>query len=484
MTKQPNKMKIPINKAKMIATFGPAIAKRETFLEIIKAGVDVIRFNFSHGSHQDHYEGFELVKSVNEEFNLNIAILADLQGPKIRIGKVDGEIFLVNGADVEIVDKECISTAKQLFISYEGLHKEMKEGERILINDGLVELKVKELKEDRIIAKVIEGGRLTSKKGVNLPDTKLTTPALTLKDKIDLEFALMNDANWIALSFVRSAKDIEEIAEIIGDKRSYTKIIAKIEKPEAIRNIEEIIAVTDGIMVARGDLGVEIPQEQVPLVQKQIIRSCIQNAKPVIVATQMMESMIENPVATRAEINDVANAVIDGADAVMLSGETSVGKYPVKVLQTMQRILTNIERSEMIYDKNLIANPKSSTYISDAICYNACKIAKEVGAKAIIGMTKSGYTAFMISSYRPKSQIFIFTDNKKLLPTLNLFWGVRAFYYSRFVGTDQTINDVIEILKINKHLKKDDIVVNTASMPLTKQGRTNTVKVSVVKELE
>lgn len=408
-------MKIPINKAKMIATFGPAIAKRETFLEIIKAGVDVIRFNFSHGSHQDHYEGFELVKSVNEEFNLNIAILADLQGPKIRIGKVDGEIFLVNGADVEIVDKECISTEKQLFISYEGLHKEMKEGERILINDGLVELKVKELKDDRIIAKVIEGGRLTSKKGVNLPDTKLTTPALTLKDKIDLEFALMNDANWIALSFVRSAKDIEEIAEIIGDKRSYTKIIAKIEKPEAIRNIEEIIAVTDGIMVARGDLGVEIPQEQVPLVQKQIIRSCIQNAKPVIVATQMMESMIENPVATRAEINDVANAVIDGADAVMLSGETSVGKYPVKVLQTMQRILTNIERSEMIYDKNLIANPKSSTYISDAICYNACKIAKEVGAKAIIGMTKSGYTAFMISSYRPKSQIFIFTDRKSVV---------------------------------------------------------------------
>jgi pyruvate kinase len=478
-------MKIPVNKAKMIATFGPAIAKRETFLEIIKSGVDVIRFNFSHGSHEDHYAGFQMVKSVNEEFNLNIAILADLQGPKIRIGKVDGEIFLINGADVEIVDKECVSTEKKLYISYDKLYKEMKEGERILINDGLVELKVKELKKDRIIAKVVEGGRLTSKKGVNLPDTRLSTPALTLKDKIDLEFALLNGANWIALSFVRSAKDIREIAEIVGEeRRSYTKIIAKIEKPEAVRNIEEIVEITDGIMVARGDLGVEIPQEQVPLVQKQIIRTCIKAAKPVIVATQMMESMIENPVATRAEINDVANAVIDGADAVMLSGETSVGKHPVKVIQTMQRILTNIERSEMIYDKQLVANPKSETYISDAICYNACKIAKEVGAKAIIGMTKSGYTAFMISSYRPKAEIFIFTDNRKLLPTLNLFWGVRAFFYSRFVGTDETINDVIEILKINKLLKKNDIVVNTASMPLTKQGRTNTVKVSVVKELE
>lgn len=477
-------MKIPVNKAKMIATFGPAISKRETFIEIIKAGVDVIRFNFSHGSHQDHYEGFQLVKSINEEFNLNIAILADLQGPKIRLGNVDGEIYLVNGADVEIVDKECTSTENCLFVSYEGLYKEMKEGERILINDGLVELKVKKINESSITAKVVEGGKLTSKKGVNLPDTSLTTPALTLKDKIDLEFALMNEANWIALSFVRSAKDVREIAELIGNKRSYTKIIAKIEKPEAVRNIEEIIAATDGIMVARGDLGVEIPQEEVPLVQKHIIRRCINAAKPVIVATQMMESMIENPVATRAEINDVANAIIDGADAVMLSGETSVGKYPVKVLQTMQRILTNIERSETIYDKNLVANPKSETYISDAICYNACKIAKEVGAKAIVGMTKSGYTAFMISSYRPKSQIFIFTDNKKLLPTLNLFWGVRAFFYSKFVGTDETINDVIEILKINKHLKKDDIVVNTASMPLTKQGRTNTVKVSVVKDLE
>lgn len=477
-------MKIPVNKAKMIATFGPAINSPKDFLEIVKSGVDVIRFNFSHGSYEDHFNGFELVKKTNRDYNLNIAILADMQGPKIRIGNVDGSIELISGKEIYITDKKQDSTDKLLYISYDELYKEMHPGERILINDGRIELAVKEVENGLIMAKIVHGGILTSKKGVNLPDTNLMTPALTPKDKLDVEFALQNEANWIALSFVRSAKDIEEISSIIGEKRSHTKIIAKIEKPEAVQCIEEIIAATDGIMIARGDLGVEIPQEHVPLVQKRIIKKCILAAKPVIVATQMMESMIENPVATRAEINDVANAVIDGADAVMLSGETSVGKFPTKVLQTMQRILTNVEKSDLIYDKQLVANPKSETYISDAICYNACKIAKEVGAKAIVGMTRSGYTAFMISSYRPKAQIFIFTDNEKLLPTLNLFWGVRAFYYKGFVGTDETITDVIKILQEHKHLKVGDLVVNTASMPLNHQGRTNTVKVSRVKAIE
>ena len=477
-------MKIPVNKAKMIATFGPAINSKEILLEMVKSGVDVIRFNFSHGTHQDHFDGFKLVKELNETYNLNIAILADMQGPKIRLGAIEGSIELIDGSDVVITDQEANSTADRLFVSYDKLYNEVKAKERILINDGRVELKVKAIKGKEIITTVIHGGVLTSRKGVNLPDTELTTPALTIKDKLDAEFALLNEANWIALSFVRRASDVEELAEIIGNKRSYTKIIAKIEKPEAIKHIDEIIAVTDAIMVARGDLGVEIPQEHVPLVQKSIINKCIQAAKPVVVATQMMESMIENPVATRAEINDVANAVIDGADAVMLSGETSVGKYPVRVIQTMQRILANVEKSDLIYHKELVADKNSPTYISDAICYNACKISKEVGAKAIVGMTKSGYTAFMISSCRPKANIFIFTDNKKLLPTLNLFWGVRAFYYQGFAGTDETINDVVEILKVNNHVKKGDFVVNTASMPLNKQGRTNTVKVSLVKELE
>lgn len=477
-------MKIPVNKAKMIATFGPAISSREIFLEIIKAGVDVIRFNFSHGTYDDHKEGFDMVKSINKEFGLNIAILADMQGPKIRLGDVDGTLILKQNSTVTITDKPSISTPEQLYISYDGLYKEVKPRDRILINDGRVELYVLKTEGENILARVIHGGALTSRKGVNLPDSELTTPALTEKDKQDLKFALKEHANWIALSFVRKAADIHEMAEIIGYRRSYTKIVAKIEKPEAVRNIDEILAATDAIMVARGDLGVEIPQEHVPLVQKSIIQKCIKAAKPVIVATQMMESMIDNPVATRAEINDVANAVIDGADAVMLSGETSVGSYPVRVIQTMQRILTNVEKSELIYDKQLVANPKSETYISDAVCYNACKISKEVGARAIVGMTRSGYTAFMISSYRPKAQIFIFTDNEKLLPTLNLFWGVRAFFYKGFGGTDETINDVIEVLKEHKHLRKGDLVVNTASMPLTRQGRTNTVKVSKVRDLE
>ncbi len=473
-------MKIPVNKAKIIATFGPSISSKNVLLELIKAGVDVIRFNFSHGTHEDHLEGFSLVKQINKEFGLNIAILADLQGPKIRIGMVDGIIEWEKGDVVKITDQESVSTKESIFINYPNLYCEVKKGEHILLNDGRVSFEVIDVKDKVIYAKVVFGGQASSKKGVNLPETQLSTPALTQKDKKDLEFAVSQGVNWIALSFVRTASDIEEVSKKIGDKRSFTKIIAKIEKPEAIKNIEDIIKATDAVMIARGDLGVEIPQEQVPLVQKNVIKRCLQHAKPVIVATQMMESMIENPTATRAEINDVANAVIDGADAVMLSGETSIGKYPVRVIQTMQSILSNLEKSDLIYYKNHVASVQSKTFVSDAICYNAANIAKELKAKAIVGMTKSGYTAFMISSCRPKANIFIFTDNKKLLPTLNLFWGVRAFYYGGFSSTDDTIEDVIVLLQKNHLVKMGDIVVNTASMPLTEQGRTNAVKVSVV----
>lgn len=474
-------MKIPINKAKIIATYGPSINNKKTLIELIKAGADVIRFNFSHGDYDFHQEGFNLIKSINKEHKLNIAILADLQGPKIRIGKVDGEIFLKNHAIISITDKKCVSTADELFVSYDKLYKDVTAGERILINDGNIELRVVSTENKKIQAEVIYGGILTSNKGVNLPETNLSAPSLTEKDLKDLDFAIANEANWIALSFVRNAKDIQQVIDILGPERhSYTKVISKIEKPQAIKNIDEIINATDAIMIARGDLGVEMPPETVPLLQKSIIQKCIEKAKPVIVATQMMESMIINPVATRAEINDVANAVLDGADAVMLSGETSVGNYPIKVVSTMQNILSNIENAPFIYDKMLIASPESATFISDAICYNACKIAKEIKAKAIIGMTKSGYTAFMISSYRPKANIFIFTDNIKLLPTLNLFWGIRAYYYNSEVGTNETIDDVIELLKKNKLVVKGDLIINTATMPLTSKGKTNALKVSLV----
>ena len=476
---------IPVNKAKMIATYGPSVDDKDTLLQMIFSGLDVIRFNFSHGSHEDHARGMDLVRSINEEYDLNIAILADLQGPKIRLGEVDYEHFEIEDGDtIELTNTDGPTTPQSLHIRYDHLHADLDVGHRVLIDDGKVRLKVTERTPDTLIATVIHGGPIKSRKGVNLPDSSLSVPSLTEKDRADLAFALDQEVNWIALSFVRKADDVAELADLLGDQRSFTKIIAKIEKPEAVRDIDNILRETDAIMVARGDLGVEIPQERVPLVQKDIINRCIRQAKPVIVATQMMESMIEHPVATRAEINDVANAVIDGADAVMLSGETSVGKHPVLVVQTMQKILANVERSSLIYHKDLTASPASDTYLSDAVCYNAAQMARDLRARAIIGMTRSGYTAFMISSCRPKAHIFIFTDNRPLLKTLNLFWGVRAFYYSGLAGTDQTINDVIEILKRDGLLKKHDVVINTASMPLDQKGRTNMVKVSVVKDLE
>tara|TARA_B110000037_G_scaffold53646_1_gene65832 strand:- start:1677 stop:3104 length:1428 start_codon:yes stop_codon:yes gene_type:complete len=474
-------MNIAINKAKIIATYGPSIETREIIIKLIKSGVDVIRFNFSHGDHAFHKKGFELIRGLNKEFNLNIGILADLQGPKIRIGEIAGEIFLEANKMISITDEKKLSTAEELFVSYKNLHKDVSEGERILINDGNIELKVISMNDNKVQAEIIYGGVLTSKKGVNLPDTDLTTPTLTEKDHKDLQFAIEHEANWVALSFVRKAADIQEVIDIIGpEKHSYMKVIAKIEKPEALKNIDTIINQTDAIMIARGDLGVEIPAEQLPLWQKKIIKKCIQKAKPVVVATQMMESMILNPVATRAEINDVANAILDGADAVMLSGETSIGKHPIKVVQKMQKILSNIEKEKFVYDKKLVADKNSTTWVSDAICFNACKIAKEIKAKAIIGMTKSGYTAFKLSSYRPKANIFIFTENRKLLPTLNLFWGIRAFHYNEFVGTNQTIDDVIQILVEKDLVKKGNLIVNTVTMPLSAHGRTNALKVSRV----
>lgn len=475
-------MKVRVNKTKIIATYGPACANIETMENMVRAGVDVFRFNMSHGDHTQHIEGYQRVRQINEKHGLNIAILADLQGPKIRIGEVrDNMEVLEQGREVEITNKVCISTFKKIYISYEPLPKEVAIGDAILIDDGRIELKVISTnRKDKIIAKVVTGGKISNNKGVNLPDTKTTVPALTEKDKRDLKFAIANGANWIALSFVRSPEDVLELKKIIGKKNSYMKVMSKIEKPEALKEIDEIIKVSDGIMIARGDLAVEVPQERMPLIQKDIILRCIKLAKPVVVATQMMDSMIENPNPTRAEITDVANAVIDGTDGVMLSGETSTGKHPVKVIQVMEKILTNIEQADIIYDKELKAERTSGSFISDAICYNAARMSSELSARAIIGMTFSGYTAFMLSSYRPKADIFIFTENTDLLNTLSMCWGVRAFQYNKFVGTDTSIRDVIKTLKEFNLLKAKDIVVNIGSMPLANKGRANMVKVSMV----
>ena len=475
-------MKVRINKTKIIATYGPACSSIEVMEDMVRNGVDVFRFNMSHGDHHQHIDGYQKVRQINKEHNLNIAILADLQGPKIRLGEVrDNMEVLETGREVEITNKECISTFKKLYISYNHLPQEVEPGDAILIDDGRIELKVLSTnRKDKIIAKVVTGGKISNNKGVNLPDTKTSVPALTEKDKKDLKFAIANGANWIALSFVRSPQDVLDLKKIIGKKNSYMKVMAKIEKPEALKELDEIIKVSDGIMIARGDLAVEVPQERMPLIQKDIITRCIKLAKPVVVATQMMDSMIEHPNPTRAEITDVANAVIDGADAVMLSGETSTGKYPMKVIQVMEKILTNIEHANIIYDKDLKAERTSGSFISDAICYNAARMSSELNARAIIGMTFSGYTAFMLSSYRPKADIFVFTENRDLLNTLSMCWGVRAFYYDKFVGTDTSIRDVIRILKENNVLHTGDLAVNIGSMPLSNRGRANMVKVTLV----
>ncbi|MDX2003453.1 MAG: pyruvate kinase [Chitinophagales bacterium] len=473
------------NRTKIIATTGPASNTYEILLEMVKAGVDVFRFNFSHGSYDDHKKLFDIVHQINNEFELNIGILADLQGPKIRLGVVkDNLVRLETGDIVRITNQKQESTAELLYISYPQLPQDAKPGDKILIDDGKVELEVLETDGDEFVtAKVTYGGAISSKKGVNLPDTKLSISSITEKDKEDLKFALDNQANWIALSFVRSAADIEELKQLINahiENKHKVKIIAKIEKPEALENIDEIIEATDAIMVARGDLGVEVPMEKMPIIQKDLVRRAINASKPVVVATQIMESMIAMARPTRAEVNDVANDMIDGADALMLSGETAVGMHPVKVIETIVRIMNYVEEQEVVYNKNMPPEPSSKSFLSDAICYSASRLAEAIGAKAIIGMTRSGYTAFMVSSYRPHAKIIVFTDNKDLLKIMSISWGTHAYYYDKFISTDDTINDVIGFLKSEGVLQPGDVVVNTGSMPIHHQAKTNMLKVTVV----
>lgn len=473
---------ILFNRTKIIATTGPASNDFGTLKALVLAGVDVFRINFSHGNYEEHLKIIQFVQQINDELGTHIPILGDLQGPKLRIGDIENNsIQLIQGDTIDLTTEKCIGNNERIYITYPKFPHDVAEGDKILLDDGKLELEVLETNQkNRVKTKVNYGGILSSKKGVNLPNTKISIPSLTEKDLQDLEFALKNKISWIALSFVRSAQDIIELKKIIAERKSFAKVIAKIEKPEAVKALDEIISVADAVMVARGDLGVEVPIHRTPLIQKEIVRKCIIAAKPVIVATQIMESMILSSKPYRSEITDVANAVIDGTDALMLSGETSVGRHPAKVVETIEKIIEAVEREHIIYNKNPKPKSKSKSFLSDAICFNACKIAEEANAKAIIGMTNSGYTAFMISSYRPKAKIFIFSDNKNLLNLLNLTWGVQAFYYDKYVSTDQTINDVKEFLKGKGLLSSGDIVVNTGSMPMGKKGMTNMLKISKI----
>ncbi|MBN8852629.1 MAG: pyruvate kinase [Sphingobacteriales bacterium] len=473
------------HKTKIVATVGPACDTYEKLLELVKAGVNVFRLNFSHGTHEDKAKIIEHIRNINLTEPYNISILADLQGPKLRVGDIkDGGIDIVPGDILTFTSREkVIGTKEKIYISYPNLHHDVEVGNKILIDDGKLEVVVVSISPDGDVkVAVTYGGRLLPKKGVNLPDTKISLPAMTEKDITDLEFIIQQQCDWVALSFVRKVEDIVDLKRRLAEKKSLSKVIAKIEMPSALDDLRNIILESDGVMVARGDLGVELPVEKVPMAQREIIRKCIHRAKPVIVATQMMESMIDRVKPNRSEITDVANAVLEGTDAVMLSAETATGQHPALVVETMRKIILEVERTEYNYNReeDLAPQPHSPSFLSDAICYNACKLAKDANADALIGMTQSGYTAFIMSSYRPKSPLYVFSKEKSLINQLSLSWGVRAFHYAEEEGIDDIIQDQHAILKERGFIKTGDVVVNTGSLPIDKHLPTNMLKITKI----
>jgi pyruvate kinase len=471
-----------MKKTKIVATLGPACSSKSVLKDMIMEGLNVCRLNFSHGSYDDHANSIKMIREINEELGLNVAILADLQGPKIRTNEMENNgVLLEVGNEIKIITDKVLGNAVRFSINYQKLPQDVSPGEKILLDDGKIMLEVITTNgKTEITCKIVQGGILSSKKGVNFPNTKISLPSLTEKDQLDLDFALDHEVDWIGLSFVRSARDIIELKHRIAARGAKAKVIAKIEKPEALENIDDIINESDGLMVARGDLGVEIPFQNVPLIQKMLISKCVRKAKPVIVATQMMESMINNMTPSRAEVNDVANAVLDGTDAVMLSGETSVGKYPIEVIRTMSNIIKEMETHDGIYNKEELPERGLERFISDSICFNACRLSQRVEAKAIITMSFSGYTAYKIASQRPNAEIFIFTSNRSILTQLNLLWGVRAFYYNKHISTDHTIADIKYLMKNEGYLKQGDLVINIASIPIEDLGGSNMLKLSYV----
>jgi pyruvate kinase len=474
---------LSFNKTKIVATVGPASNTYERLGMLIREGVDVFRLNFSHGAHEEHLSVINTVRRLNKDMRTNVGLLQDLQGPKIRLGEVEGGgVEIKRGDKIKLVcgEKE-ISTATRLSTIYLGLARDVKPGDQILIDDGKIELKVLATDRDtEVDVEVVYGGLVKPRKGINLPDSEVSAPSMTEKDIEDLKFGLANDVDWIALSFARKADDIRFIKNLIAEAGKTTRVVAKIETPDGLRNIDEIIALTDAVMVARGDLGVEVKMEEVPMAQKMIIEKCNKAGKPVIVATQMMESMITAPRPTRAETSDVANAVLDGADAVMLSAETAVGAYPAEVIRSMVGTILSVEtHSPKLFYKWWPVDAAAPTFVEDSILSASCHLAKNTAARVITGLTGKGYTAFQLAKYRPKADIFIFTDNRPLLTVLSLVWGVRGFYYDRFNSTDSTIADIKNILTTTGNLKEGNVFITTGSMPISERGRANMVKVSV-----
>ncbi len=471
-------------KTKIVATLGPATSTREVLKQMILEGVDVFRVNFSHADYENVKSTISLIRELGEELNTTTAIMGDLQGPKLRVGIMKEEVVVQPGDEISFfTGKEFEGTRTKVFMNYKDFAKDVKPGERVLLDDGKLIFEVLETNgKNEVKTLVIQGGPLRSKKGVNLPNTKISLPALTAKDKKDAIFAIKMEVDWIALSFVRNPADLKELQALIEAHSEYKiPIIAKIEKPEAVANIDKIISYCDGLMVARGDLGVEVPAEEVPLIQKELVLTAKRARIPVIIATQMMETMITSLTPTRAEVNDVANSVMDGADAVMLSGETSVGKYPIEVVKTMAKIIKSVENSSLIRVPQEPPQIKTNRYITKSICYHAAHMANEIEAKAICTLTNSGYTAFQISAWRPAAHILVFTSNRRMLSRLNLLWGVKAYFYDKFVSTDETVEDVNRMAFEYGFVTKGDYLINLAAMPIVDKGMVNTLRVSMVK---
>lgn len=470
-------------KTKIIATLGPASSSKEMIKKLIKSGVDVLRVNFSHATHDEVEKIVENVNDLRKELGSNVTLLGDLQGPKIRIGELENDIELKKNQSLSICSNLSESNGvDKIFISYPSFAKDVKPGENILVDDGKLIFKVISTnKKDTVDIKVVQEGVLKPRKGVNLPNTKISQPALTEKDIDDAKFAVKKSFDWIALSFVRSKKDVLQLRELIESQCDYhIPIISKIEKPQAIEKIDSIIKVSNGIMVARGDLGIEIPAEEVPLNQKKIVAKCKKRGIPVVIATQMMESMIDSLTPSRAEVNDVANSVMDGADAIMLSGETSMGKYPCEVVKKIGDIIHGVEDSPLIKIPVDLPEIKSDRLITKSICKNAATIANEIGASAICTLTNSGYTGWQISSWRPSALVIVFTSNKKILTQMNLLWGVKGVYYNNFESTDKTVEEVNSLALENKYIKKGDYVINLAAMPIYEKGQVNTLRITKI----
>jgi pyruvate kinase len=472
------------HKTKIVATVGPACETYDQLKNLVIAGVNVFRLNFSHGTHEDKKKIIDNIRGINKELNCTIAILGDLQGPKLRVGEIENNLLEVKEGDIlTFTNTKCVGTLEKIYVSYPNLAGDVVVGNTIMIDDGKIEVLVHSVETNGDVkVKVTLGGIISSKKGINLPDTKISLPALTEKDLEDAAFIIKEELDWVALSFVKRVADIEMLRGILNEHQSNAKIIAKIEMPEALTNIRDIIIASDAIMIARGDLGVELPVEKIPLIQKELIRKCIHRAKPVIVATQMMESMIDRVKPNRSEITDVANAVIEGADAVMLSGETATGQFPVLVIETMRKIITEVEENGYKYNRSedLKPQPHSPSFLSDAVCYNASKLSEDSNANALVGMTQSGYTAFMLSSFRPRSPLFIFTKKQSLVNQLSLSWGVKALYYNKEESLDEIIKDQIQVLKAQGFVHTGDVVINTGSTPIQLHLPTNIIKINKV----